>query len=1722
MSDNDPSTVYEAGLKISLLVEMNNDLERQITSDPSKETSLRPLIDKNNLERDRLNRMMGSLCKLEINRSQSYQQNQTPGSYADYREEAHVTQTFSRFMTDTAKLDGSSFAEFTTFLGRLQIFYKAHIDGHPNRTRPFFNSIYSHLDISVERQIGEELLRCTTWDEVKALLEKNFGDRSHFYLSLSEVWDVEFDSSKPLAHYAAEVSKKMREAKGAIKAAFKSDKKRDLEADDLFEIVEAMLLYLQLRSNEPQVYNQLSPALSNVFSIKELARLAQQNIQNRVDTSVSVNFQKKKGGKWNKRKKSEKKDGNDKDSSDSKTDKKIMKTSVEDQLQPFQYHQVKKKNSSKVYFASTTITAGSKSFDAMLEIDSGATTSTISADCVPDPILKQLKPCPFSISGFDPKSPPQRPLGLLDCKFSFNNGPQIKVELVVTPIGFPNLLGRDVLDNKAIDGFAIDNKKRTLTFNFDDSFTKTKTQTIQLKCVSKSRVKCFRITHNQRSKATKVIPEDTKFTQAASTTPNDNGCPVKRVKEVLNITFPDNSDKSHQVEVAKLLLEYRDIFGADGKELGEFPYEAEVRTNGQTRAVPQYSIPQAFHEPITSQVKKMLEEGVVREISDPKGWNSPLIPIIKKDKTIRLCVNFKRTVNLCLSDKSDNFHLPSMDTVIGQLGSGNKFYSTCDLRSGYWQLRLKKEDQHKTSFTWGNKNYCFNRLPFGYKNSGNIFSRQVNQMLDSSPSRESTHSYIDDVIIAQSTFPAYLKALRDFFIALRKFGARLKSTKCTFLESSARFLGRVITQSGIRPDPDNMSALRSMKPPRNVKELSSLIGSLNWVRSFLETRVGEKIATDCFSHRMVPLNTVRNSATETGIYKWSQEADSALRELQMRLASPPTISFPNYNETFHFYTDASHFAAGGVLLQEYDNRAHLVAAISHTFTKDERKWNVSEKETYAIVWGCERLAMMLKGRHFYLHTDHRSLVYLHNKRFKNSKISRWQTRLEEFDFTIIYIKGSDNQFADFMSRRPGVDDPTLDLQSDFPVGKEYEIEPNSNFRVFIPFWSENQFPDKLTLSRVKVHKVKVSALVSPSETPIVSTNYGNLLEHQMQDHALSRIINHLESSSDPLDIAKLLKNNDHRVPQLREHQKSLFVDHVTGALMVQVKSGARAVVPEHVRSHFLFLAHDLSAHGGVPRTLERLEDVWWYDMIKDVENYVHSCVQCLRRKGATGKRTKPPLGQLFRGKAPGESLSIDFAHMPNIRGYRYYLICVCNFSRYVWCVPTKKDDAVACAKALVDRIFLPFDFVPTHIHSDRGLHFISAVVDNLCKLNGIRHSISTAFHPESNSFAERNNRTVKNALFCTSNMKNGRNWVDSLPHVMRCLNSMTNKSTKVSPRECWFGRKSTFTHQNGEEMTAESPLIYGLNVKSLARSIHKAVEISMTAADHAMQLRMKNEPSPAPIPAGSCVYIKREMLSDPKRNNQKWVGPLKLVASNSHICLVEDAKGARDIVHRSHTCHASQRIQDLKFIEEFEMDYIFPHLTQIVKSKVPQTTSQRILPQEQPNTVGSSSQGERSSTPIKTTQVQTNNPDISPVKPAACDVLSGTVTLDTSKQSTDTVGSSKSQSDDAMELGNTGGTIWEETLFQSAISEPQTAENSSAQSRDAANLEITPSNVASPHRPTPVKEKRAKQQKKRARPEASPNSTVVELESKAPRTSSRAKKAVQPMNIQSSRSKSYD
>ncbi|CBY38027.1 unnamed protein product [Oikopleura dioica] len=335
--------------------------------------------------------------------------------------------------------------------------------------------------------------------------------------------------------------------------------------------------------------------------------------------------------------------------------------------------------------------------------------------------------------------------------------------------------------------------------------------------------------------------------------------------------------------------------------------------------------------------------------------------------------------------------------------------------------------------------------------------------------------------------------------------------------------------------------------------------------------MGEKISTGCFSHRMVPINEVRNAANIDKKFRWTKEADLALKDIQMRISTTPVVSFPNTNHMFHLYTDASLYAVGGILIQEYDGRVNLVSAISHTFTRAERRWNVSEKEMYGILWCCERLEKLLRGRFFHVHTDH-----------------RWQTRLEEFYFHVSYIKGSENTFADFMSRRPGENDKALDYEADIPAGREYSISNDSPIRIFVPFWNNSQFPDKLRLTASTVHKISVMSLTAPKTILLVSANFSNLSEFQFQDSALSKIIKKLESGSGTLDVNSILPESGHRKPSLVKYQKSLFLDHVTSALMVNLRSGSRGVVPEAVKSHFLYVSHDLAGHLGVPRVLEKL------------------------------------------------------------------------------------------------------------------------------------------------------------------------------------------------------------------------------------------------------------------------------------------------------------------------------------------------------------------------------------------------------------------------------------------------------------------------------------------------------------------------------------------------------
>ena len=127
---------------------------------------------------------------------------------------------------------------------------------------------------------------------------------------------------------------------------------------------------------------------------------------------------------------------------------------------------------------------------------------------------------------------------------------------------------------------------------------------------------------------------------------------------------------------------------------------------------------------------RMATEGIIEPCHDPMGFNSSVFTVRKKNGTIRVVAYFKRILNKVLVDL-DPYPMPRIDQLFHKIGQGNKYFTTLDLHSGYWQIEIDDRDRYKTAFTWKDKCYQYTRLAFGLTSAGQIFSRCVAEVLAS-------------------------------------------------------------------------------------------------------------------------------------------------------------------------------------------------------------------------------------------------------------------------------------------------------------------------------------------------------------------------------------------------------------------------------------------------------------------------------------------------------------------------------------------------------------------------------------------------------------------------------------------------------------------------------------------------------------------------------------------------------------------------------------------------------------------------------------------------------------------------------------------------------------------------------------------------------------------------------------------------------------------------------
>ena len=378
----------------------------------------------------------------------------------------------------------------------------------------------------------------------------------------------------------------------------------------------------------------------------------------------------------------------------------------------------------------------------------------------------------------------------------------------------------------------------------------------------------------------------------------------------------------------------------------------------------------------------------------------------KKDGSLRFCVDFRQ---LSAATVKDAHPLPRIDDLLDTL-HGARWFSTLDLKSGYWQVPIMERSKEKTVFrTSGGQLYEFNQVPFGLCNAPATFSRLIDRVL-SGLHWETCLFYLDDITVFSSTWEELLDRLRQVFERLRHAKLKLGAEKCTFAAKEVSYLGHRVTEEGLMPDPALLSAIREIPPPKTATEVRSFLVLAGYYRRYVKN----------FAAITGPLHALTR---KDEIFHWSSDCQDAFDRLKTLLITSPITAFPDFSQPFRLYTDASTTGLGTILAQVREGRERIICCASQSLNQAEKSCPTTKLECLAIVWAVAKFRPYLMAMPFEVYTDHYALQWLKTMRSGSALLHRWSAALEEYDFSIKHRPGKAQTQVDGLSRLP-VDPPT--------------------------------------------------------------------------------------------------------------------------------------------------------------------------------------------------------------------------------------------------------------------------------------------------------------------------------------------------------------------------------------------------------------------------------------------------------------------------------------------------------------------------------------------------------------------------------------------------------------------------------------------------------------------------------------------------------------------------
>ena len=386
-------------------------------------------------------------------------------------------------------------------------------------------------------------------------------------------------------------------------------------------------------------------------------------------------------------------------------------------------------------------------------------------------------------------------------------------------------------------------------------------------------------------------------------------------------------------------------------------------------------------------------------------WAAPIVPVAKPNGTVRICGDYKLTVNQV--SKLDNYPIPKTEDLLATLGGGEKF-TKLDMSQAYQQMTLDEESRKFTTINTHKGLFQYNRLPFGVSSAPGIFQRTMENLLQGIPN---VIVRMDDILISGKDDDHHMANLEAVLKKLSETGLRLRKEKCFFMVPEVTYCGYVINGRAIKPVEAKVDAIQNAPVPENVTQLRAFLGMLNYYHRFLPD-----IATV-----LEPLHKLLRQGTQ---WCWKTEQQMAFDKSKKLLQSANLLVHFQPDLELILASDASDYGVGAVLSHQMaDGAERPIGYVSRSLNKAERGYSTIEKEALAIIFGVKKFNQFLYGQKFTIQTDHTPLEGLFNEKKgvpqqASPRVQLWALTLAAYEYKIAYKAGTTNANADALSRLP--------------------------------------------------------------------------------------------------------------------------------------------------------------------------------------------------------------------------------------------------------------------------------------------------------------------------------------------------------------------------------------------------------------------------------------------------------------------------------------------------------------------------------------------------------------------------------------------------------------------------------------------------------------------------------------------------------------------------------